>query len=100
MGFFQGILLDAARIPTLSIDEVGEILTMIASFLNLNDVRPEGGKAMHKVGTLMKEAVKDMDLQTKIREKFEAKIEQQQAKENWNREWWKRSSETEQLEEC
>ena len=99
-GYFQGILLDAAHIPKLEIGEAGELLTMLASFLELNAVRP-GGKQLGRVGMIMEEAVKNMDLQKMIREKFEAKIEQQQTKENRNREWWKHSSETaEQLEEC
>ena len=98
-GLFQGVLMDATQIPILETGEAGEILTMLASFLNLSEVRP-GGQKMSLVGKIMGDAVKNMDLQTKIREKYEAKIEQQTTRESWNREWWNNPNGSEQLEEC
>ena len=86
VGLFQAIILDAEKIPELSTEEAGEFLTMIASFLNLNDVSPGQpelhGKQTRKVGELMKAAVKDRGLQKAIREKFEAKLEAQRRYES------------------
>ena len=90
-GLFEGILLDAEKIPKLRIEEAGDVLTMVASFLNLHDVRPglpEGGKQMRRVGRIMQEAVQDMGLQQAIRERFEAKIEKRLWRESWHLDWW------------
>ena len=85
-GFFQGVLMDAKQIPVLEVDEAMEILIMAASFLELSNLRPVG-KALRKVEGAMADAVKNMNLQEKIRAKYKAKIEQQEKREQEDREW-------------
>ena len=103
-GLFQAILLDAEKIPKLSTEEAGEFLTMIASFLNLNDVSPGqpelSGKQTHRVGQLMKAAVHDMGLQKAIREKFEAKFEAQRRYESGCQGRGTPEAENDDVEEC
>ena len=77
-GLFQAILMDAEDIPELSLEEAAEVLTMLASFLNLNDAKPETtqamGKELMRAGNVIKSAVKDMGLLYLIKEKFEKKF--------------------------
>ena len=77
-GLFQGILMDAEDIPELKIDEAGLVLTMLASFLNLNEASPEcarAGKETKRAGSIIRSAVKDMGLLDLVRAKFEEKYE-------------------------
>ena len=79
-GLFQGVLLDADKVPELKVDEAGAILTMMASFLNLSDAGPrlhQAGKETRRAGRIMQAAVRDMGLLSLIRERFEEKFEAQ-----------------------
>ena len=83
-GLFQGVLLDADKVPELKVDEAGAILTMMASFLNLSDAEPKlhrAGQETRRAGRIMQAAVRDMGLLSLIRERFEEKFEAQVRRE-------------------
>ena len=74
-GFFKCIILDLAKVPYLSVDELMAWLTMAASFLNLDHANQRMQSSKQKnVVKMMDIAVKRFDLKEHLKKTFAEEI--------------------------